>query len=242
MPTPQPLWERRALLYKDSLIVADLHIGYEFGLEKKGYIIPSQTDKIIENIREMLVETGAKRLIINGDLKHNIPEGSWQEYKEIPEALDKWLKEVKEIHLFKGNHDGGIEKYLPSEVILHGPEGAVIDDIGYFHGHASPSKEVTEAKKIVTAHSHPAVSLKDRLDRLERHPCWVRFNFSREDLHGNGILMPTFNELLGGTCINVHGYLGPFFRNYDISEELVYLLDGTCLGRRSELIPSEKDV
>ncbi len=240
MSIPQPLWESRALLYNGSLVVADLHIGYEFELEKKGYIVPSQTDKMITGIREMLVETGAKRLIINGDLKHNIPQGSWQEYREIPKALDSWLKETSEIHLLKGNHDGGIENYTPSEIIVHDPDGAVIDGIGYFHGHATPSEKVLRTENIVTAHSHPAVSLKDRLDRKERYHCWVRFDFCKDDLHGQGILMPTYNELLGGTSINEHGYLGPFFRNCDISDDTVYLTDGTCLGRRTELMHSEK--
>ncbi len=240
MAIPQPLWNRRALRHEDSLVVADLHIGYEFELEKKGYIVPSQTDNMIHGIREMLAETGAERLIINGDLKHNIPQGSWQEYKEIPKALDSWLKEVDEIHILKGNHDGGLDSYLPSEVILHNSAGAVIDGIGYFHGHATPSEKVLRTENIVTAHSHPAVSLKDGLDRKERHPCWVKFNFSRDDLHGEGIMVPTFNELLGGTCINEHGYLGPFFRNYEIYEDTVYLTDGTCLGPRIELMHSEE--
>lgn len=242
MDNIQPIWDQRVLLCHDAIVVADIHIGYEYELEKKGYIIPSQTKKLMDTVSGILKETGVRRLIINGDLKHNVPTGSWQEYKEIPKVMDHWLKYVDEIHLIKGNHDGGIEGYLPHEVIVHGSTGTVIDGIGYFHGHGHPSEEVVQAEMIVTAHSHPTVQLKDGLNRNESYPCWVRFKFSKDDSVGEGILMPTLNSLLGGINITKGNYLGPFFKRYEIWDEKIYLLDGTCLGTREGLPDSEESV
>ncbi len=236
MNKPQPLWQERALVIGSTLAVADLHIGYESELRDKGFSVPSQTSRMVEDITTLLVETGVEKLIINGDIKHNIPGGSWQEYREIPMAIDTWLKEIEEIHLLKGNHDGDVKSYLPSDVIIHDPHGVVMDGIGYFHGHARPCQDVLEADMKVFAHTHPAITLHDSLERNEKYPCWVKLRYLFEDVEGQGILMPNYNDLLGGISINERGYLGPFLKNIEILEEKVYLLDGTCLGERSNLI------
>ncbi len=239
MTTSQPLWQERALMVGNLLIVADLHIGYEIELGNRGFSIPSQTSGMIEGIKGLLVETGADTLVINGDLKHNIPRGSWQEYREIPLAMDTWLKVVKDIHMVKGNHDGNIERYLPSEVTVHGSGGAVIGGVGFFHGHAIPDDHVMETRLNVFAHAHPAVALYDGLGRREKYPCWVRLKYSFRGVESTGILIPNYNHLLGGICINQESYLGPFHRSIDIREERVYLLDGTCLGERRDIIPDD---
>ncbi len=230
MAFPQPLWNKRALLTKDTLVVCDLHIGYERELEKKGVHIPSITPNMVEDIRDMMVQKGVKRLVINGDLKHTIPQGTWQEYKEIPEAMDRWLKVVDEVHVVYGNHDGGVDEYLPSEVYIHDSRGYHLDGVGYFHGHARPDPEVLGSDILVTAHSHPAVTLIDSLGQRNKLHCWVRVKYSLDGERGEVVIMPSFNHLLGGTSINEDGYLGPFFRDIEVIEEDVYLLDGTPLG------------
>ncbi len=232
---PQPLWNQKALQIGDTLVIADLHIGYERELEKKGVNLPSQTEKMVENIIKKLKDHDFDKLIIVGDLKHNIPQSTWQEYKEIPEAMDEWLKVVDEIHVLKGNHDGNISKYLPSEVFIHPSSGSVIDDVGYFHGHANPSIEVIETGLVVMAHNHPTVSLIDSLDNKQKEQCWVRFNYQAQDFKGKGIIIPHYNPLLGGVSINENDYLGPFLKNEKISNEKVYLLDGTYIGKKKDL-------
>lgn len=240
----QPIWNRRALKAEESIVIADLHIGYESELAEKGVNLPSKTDDMVESISEMIRDEEARRLIINGDLKHNIPKGSWQEYNEIPEAIDKWLKIVDEIHVFKGNHDGGIERYLPSDVFIHEPSGDVIEGVGYFHGHAHPKEEVAGSDHVVIAHTHPSVFFMDGLGRREKKPCWVKMKFLRHDDPDDtrpdkdkpaehvqqAVVMPHLNELLGGISINKDGYIIPFLKTIEILEEKIFLLDGTELG------------
>lgn len=232
---PQPLWNQKALKVKNTLVIADLHIGYERELEEKGVHLPSQTGKMVENILGKLEENEFNKLIIVGDVKHNIPQATWQEYEEIPKATDEWLRVVDEIHILKGNHDGNISKYLPSEVLIHPPGGSVIDGIGYFHGHANPSKEVVESRLIITAHNHPTITLVDSLDNKQKKQCWVRFNYRAEDIEGEGLIIPHYNPLLGGVSINENEYLGPFLKNEKIHDEKIYLLDGTYIGKKEDL-------
>ncbi len=238
----EPIWNERVLLTDDALVVADLHVGYERELKEKGFNIPRQTQKMIDKILEILEKKEVKKLVINGDFKHQIPGSSWQEYNDIPNAVDEWLKKVEEIHLIPGNHDGGIDKYLPSEVAIHDSSGAVIDGIGFFHGHAKPTDEVLSTGELVVAHCHPTVTLIDSLSRKEKKECWVRLDYSREEVSGKAVIMPHFNHLLGGVSINEDGYLGPFLNNSELSEEKIYLLDGTFLGQKDDLpeVQSEK--
>ncbi len=231
----QPLWNERMLKFDSTLVIADLHIGYERELEEKGINIPEQSQKMIKKVFDILKREDIERLVINGDFKHNIPKATWQEYQDIPEAIDIWLKAVKEIHLLPGNHDGGIEKYLPSDVKIHSSSGAVIDDIGFFHGHAIPDEDVVSTRSVVIGHSHPAVTFRDSLDNKEKKECWVKFNYEWKDLKGKAIIMPHLNHLLGGISINEDGYLGPFLKNSKLEQEKVYLLDGTYLGVRKSL-------
>lgn len=233
MKKPQPLWNKRVLRYEGSLTIADLHIGFERELEEKGVNLPSQTPKMIDTVCEILKDDKIDRLIIDGDLKHNIPEGSWQEYKEIPSAIDRWLKEVEEIHLIPGNHDGNISKYTPSDVIIHEPRGMVIEGIGYLHGHARPSEEVMKCELTVLGHTHPSVTITDSLGKKEKMPCWIRLEYGED--RKRAIILPTYNELLGGISVNEEGYIGPFLNDIDIKEERIYLLDGTYLGSRDNI-------
>jgi len=237
----EPIWNERALRAGNTIVIADLHFGYERELEEKGINLPSQSEKMITSVKRLLRKKEAKRLIINGDLKHNIPKASWQEYRDVPKAVDEWLKIVEEVHLVPGNHDGGIQKYLPNEVIFHGSEGAVIEDVGYFHGHAIPSEEVISTEKLVLAHIHPMIALVDSFKNKMKNECWIRLKYHHENGKGEGVLMPHFNQLLGGTSVNVteDPYIGPFLKNEKILEEKVYLLDGTYLGEREDLIPDQ---
>ncbi len=229
----EPIWNERVLKHKDTLVIADLHIGYERELAEKGINIPEQSQKMIENVYKLLEREKTERLVINGDFKHNIPKTTWQEYEDIPKAVDEWLKVVEEIHLVPGNHDGGIDRYLPSDVKMHDSSGVVIDDIGFFHGHARPAEKVLETGKVVIGHCHPAVTLRDSLDNKEKKECWVRMDFSHEEIEGEAVIIPHLNHLLGGISINEDGYLGPFFSDVEISQERIYLLDGTYLGRKT---------
>lgn len=197
---------------------------------------------MIDPVFEILKKSDMERLIINGDFKHNIPKATWQEYRDIPKMVDEWLKVVEEIYLIPGNHDGGIDEYLPSDVFIHDSSGAVIDGVGFFHGHAIPSEEVLSTGKVVLAHTHPAVELIDSFKNKEKKECWVRLEYEWEGSKGEGVIMPHYNHLLGGTSINAEEeyYLGPFLNNQRLSNERVYLLDGTFLGHREDLVTDQR--
>jgi putative SbcD/Mre11-related phosphoesterase len=137
--------------------------------------------------------------------------------------------------------------------------------IAVFHGHAWPRPKFFEADLIVAGHNHPTVLLNTPLGIKIAQRAWVKgvcepsklakAFLKQEAIRFEGdpisafkenykvnidnpemILMPTFNDLLGGLPVNgeaPQSLLGPMLRrdSIDIDNFEVFLLDGTYLGR-----------
>ncbi|MFQ6012793.1 MAG: metallophosphoesterase [Thermoplasmata archaeon] len=241
----EPVPDRPVLRAGDDLVVADLHIGKEEELRREGFTLPSQTKRMGEEIASLLEAFRPERLVILGDLKHQIPRFTGLERRDVPRFFDLLEGSVSEVHLVQGNHDGNIAYLLPRWVTLHGPEGYRRDDVGYVHGHAWPSPEVMEARTLLMGHNHPTLVFPDRLGPRTFERCWVRAPFVAdhprydrrpEDL----VLVPAFNEFSGGTAMNETGrrYLGPVLKSgmVGMDRAQVYLLNGAYLGRLGEMM------
>ena len=237
-----PVFNEKALIIDDTLVIADLHVGIEHQLSKKGIKIPNQIQKMKDRIQVLIADTKAKRLIILGDLKHNIPKSSLTEYREIPRLI-KSLTEDIEITIIKGNHDGRIERILPdAEISLHVERGNIL----FTHGHAWP--ESIEYDHIIMGHNHPCIEFIDYFGKKTREPAWIRtrFNDKIHELYDNKkgpeiIIIPAFNDLISGSPFNTTSkrkLLGPFFNKgvVDIKNSKAYLLDGTFLGKIKDLL------
>ena len=136
--------------------------------------------------------------------------------------------------------------------------------IAIFHGHAWPKPKALEANCLIAGHNHPTVILKTPLGIRMTQRAWVKgvaepaklakAFLEQDDLKYEGdpvtafddhyktkigrpemILMPTFNDLLGGLPVNgeaPQSLLGPMLRRKAINIEdfEVCLLDGSYLG------------
>jgi hypothetical protein len=230
-----------ALLIGKTLVVADLHIGIEYEIFQSGITIPSQVEKLEKRIDNLLKQTKANHLVILGDVKHQVPNISWQEYKEIPKFLEHFSK-IK-VSIVKGNHDGQIQRLAPKGVDIYEPSGFKINDVLLTHGHAWPNKDDLNAKYLVMGHVHPAAEfLTENFRSVE--PCWLKCKvdnkkFEIKTKFKQGIIMPSFNHLIGGMAFNSKDFepLGPLLKNEVLKwkEAEVYLLDGTFLGSLNKL-------
>jgi putative SbcD/Mre11-related phosphoesterase len=236
----QPLVDERALMHKDTLAVADLHLGFEYELAKSGINLPSYTRQKLEKINEIIEKTKAKRLIILGDLKHQIPFPSGMEELEVREFIDQ-LKPKIHVEIVKGNHDGNLD-FL--NVPIYPPSGVVIDGVGYFHGNAWPDKTLLSGKYLVMGHTHPQIVFEDKLGHRSKLPCWLRVKIDPEkcrdrfgmESRSELIIMPAFSELAGGHPVNLgQKILGPILKVTKLNEAQIYLLDGTHLGNLEDL-------
>ncbi|MGI5992281.1 MAG: metallophosphoesterase [Methanosarcina sp.] len=254
-PEITPIIEEPALIVTNtetSLVVADIHLGIEWDLYKSGINLPSQMEVRLDRILGYIQANSPDRVILLGDLKHNVPQVSWQEKDEIPCFLEA-LAEHTHVDIFPGNHDGGIELLFnrQKDIRVHSVRGAVLDGIGYFHGHTWPAPELLAASHIIVAHNHPAIRFTDSFGYSIVEPAWVRTRFNTDvmkERFGNLdfenpaqwadpelFVMPAFNELCGGVPFNEStqkDLLGPVFSSGGIELEAseMYLLDGTRLG------------
>ena len=137
--------------------------------------------------------------------------------------------------------------------------------IAVFHGHAWPKPKALEANCLIAGHNHPTVILRTPLGIRMTQRAWVKgvadpaklakAFLEQDDVKYEGdpvsafndhyktevggpemILMPTFNDLLGGLPVNgeaPQSLLGPMLRRNAINMEdfEVYLLDGSFLGK-----------
>jgi len=239
-----PLHNQPALFHDESrtLIVADLHIGIEHEMFTAGARIPAKTGEMASRLMKIIGGCKAESLVILGDLKHNLPVSSTQEMREVPEFLSRLLDKVEDIHVIPGNHDASISKLLPEEVKLHPSRGAVIHDIGMWHGHTWPFENVIRAKTTVFAHSHPVAVFVDGVGARSTERCWLRGKWNKtialeryEKIGKDFVVVPAFSDLCGGSYVNEEKprLLGPVMKNglVDLKKTYIYLLDGTHLGK-----------
>jgi len=223
------------------LVAADLHIGIEHQLWLGGASVPSQTKKMLEALMAEVEEIRPDRLILLGDVKHNLPWTSFQEKSEVPSFL-RSLSEIVEVEVVAGNHDIGLSDLAPPDVAIHPATGLVLDGVGYFHGHTWPSPEIFEAEEVVASHLHPAVRLADRLGSAPPERAWVRTPLSKEGMreeYGRDLqspemtIVPAYNPLCGGYPLDsaTREDRGPLPRMARLDRARIYLLDGTDLGR-----------
>ncbi len=142
------------------LVIADLHIGIESDLDVHGVHIPSQTRGRLDRVLACIDEGKPDLVVLLGDVKHAVPLTSRQEYSEIPTLLQEIRSRVP-LKVVPGNHDGGLERFLQDGELLP-MRGALIDGIGYLHGHTYPDPALL-GHLLVIGHHHPMVTLRDEV-------------------------------------------------------------------------------
>jgi putative SbcD/Mre11-related phosphoesterase len=144
-----------------SIVVADIHLGYEEALASTGVFLPKiQLRNAIRTLSEALASLPwPARVIIDGDLKHVFERLTRQERVEIA-RLGRWLStdsRVKEVIVVRGNHDTFIAPLLRDlgfELVEDCLE--LTSYIAVSHGHRKPS---CEFDTILIGHEHPAIQV-----------------------------------------------------------------------------------
>jgi putative SbcD/Mre11-related phosphoesterase len=226
----------------ETIVIADLHIGIETELREYGLNLSNQTHILKNNLIRLLRGYNPKNIVLLGDIKHNIPSSTIRERKDVKDILEI-INSYGTIHIVPGNHDGNIKNLIPDSAILHPSNGFVYENIGFVHGHRWSSVGLMRCYQLIIGHTHPTIMLSDRLGYKTYEPCWIRGKFIRSKLkerypdsnNPSVLVMPAFNPLCGGIAVNKDGITGPFGRIIDVKNSLVYLLDGSLLGKVKDI-------
>jgi hypothetical protein len=192
-----------------TLIVADLHIGYETALNKEGILVPrfqfKETEKMFKQLFSHLRDKKIKTVVVNGDLKHEFGEISSQEWRETLNILDLLGMHCENIILVKGNHDtilGPIATKRNLKIVDY----YCFDDICILHGNKiMKNKDIEKAKVIIIGHEHPAISLREG-SKVEKYKCFLLGKWKSKKL----IVMPSFFPLVEGADIKKEELLSPY--------------------------------
>lgn len=241
---------------EQALIVGDYHAGIESGLRyERGVELPSNAETRRRRLLDLLTKTAVDRLVILGDLGHQIGSTAQAEREELDALYTAVVEAEVPITVAPGNHDGGLDAVWGHRegVDILPPSGGLLGaadsggGLGVFHGHTWPDPSLLSADVLCMAHEHPQVKLEDSVGGYRTEQAWLRGRLNCEvlaeltdldcrsdTLAGDDpelVVLPAFNQRSGGTWVNVagEGFLAPFLPEALRNGEL-YLLDGTRLG------------
>ncbi len=234
-----------------TLVAADIHIGLSWTSPRGAN--PPQGDplELAERLLHGLAESRGSALLIVGDVKDPIAPTPWFVRRQVREFFQRLLDEGIRVEVVPGNHDAGLSRMVPEGVVIHPMSGLLRGTVGYFHGHAWPSREILErASVLVTGHLHPGFRLapSEARSRTGKEPCWIRVRCPPAATPPKGarrirhppprareiVVLPAFNPLCAGEALNREApHRGRRFlvRHFlSRGEARAYLLDGTDLG------------
>ncbi len=213
------------------MVVADLHMGWEIALSRKGIHVPTQTYKLKEKLSSILSTFKPSSLMILGDIKHTVATAEIGEWQDVPDFFSQLGEKVEETCVVKGNHDGNLEPLLPEKVRILPSTGVTIGEIGLFHGHRWPSPNLLKCRTLIMGHVHPVIAFYDPAGFRITRQVWVKIECDRNKLAkavmeknrikiGNNVedtfldrykttpktstifIAPSFNDFLGGRPLN----------------------------------------
>jgi putative SbcD/Mre11-related phosphoesterase len=200
----------------DLLVISDLHLGLEKTMTFKGNYIPqNQLEQMKEDIKEAKNETGAERILVNGDLKNQF-KTSYSENEEIKELANFLNLNFDEVIVVEGNHDTFIESTL-DERGIDIQESHIENKTLFVHGDKDLEElEIEgfdEIETVVIGHEHPAISMKDDIGVKEKVSALL---YGEMDDGRNLIILPAFSSIANGTSVNEvpeRELLSPIIRN-----------------------------
>jgi metallophosphoesterase superfamily enzyme len=237
-----------------TLVVADLHLGLGLPERKDTGIAERTAREMAEDLVRAAEVERAEAILVAGDSKHTIAGVPPPARDLVFDFFSTLLSAGVRAEVILGNHDAGLVRHLPREVVVHGASGLALHGIGVFHGHRWPSDEVLRARTLVVGHLHPGFRFAPTAeDRTGKTRCWVRARYppigpvrpspagrrrtgARRRLRARElIVLPAFNPLSGIESLNKSApargrsflfrrFLGPAV------EARAYLLDGTDVG------------
>ncbi len=206
------------LIVGNTLIISDLHIGYEQALNREGIMVPRfQYKKILERLQEIISLFDVDRIVVNGDLKHEFGRITRQEWDEALNFIIFLKNNFKEVILLKGNHDN-FTKFIADKSGLKVYDTYSMGDFIIMHGDKIPDDIMTiKESTIIIGHEHPCIGIRNG-ERFEKIKCFLKGSYKDKKL----IVMPSFNFVTEGSDVLHEKSLSPFLTKRSNNEFEVY--------------------
>lgn len=206
------------LLVDETLIIADLHLGYEQALNKDGIMVPRfQYKKILERLQEIMHRKTIINVVVNGDLKHEFGRITKQEWSEALNFILFLKENFHDVILLKGNHDN-FTRFIAKKTGLDVYDHYTIGNFIMMHGDKIPAElPWKDESTIIIGHEHPCIGIRNG-ERLEKIKCFLKGSYKEKNL----IVMPSFNFVTEGSDILHEKPLSPFMKHNSTESFEVY--------------------
>jgi len=221
---------------KKSLVVTDLHLGFESNLSLNNVFLGKNKTviEITKEIEKIIKKTKPDSLILLGDIKSGIKSITKTEWDVVPVFFERINKLIDTV-LVPGNHDANIEKLMPNGITLASSKGIIVDDILLTHGHTMPTENFSQVNTIVMGHVHPVFFQEDSLINGERVlisiKCKKQKIFSSRSGELELIILPSFNRYFYTTQKKFYKKsISPIIEKMNVIKAKIVTLDGTIIG------------
>lgn len=157
---------------RETVIVADFHLGYESAMREDGVSLPEmQKEKILDRLSNIKNRYEPETIVVLGDFKHNFGRSEDHDFSELLDMMD-YMLEGSSLVMIKGNHDNYLKNYSKVKGVPLYEEKLDLDGITLTHGH----KDIAWDDLLITGHEHPAIEIKDEIGSSMRFPCFLYSN------------------------------------------------------------------
>ncbi len=227
---------------KKSLIVTDIHIGFENTMASNEIFIGknSSINETISELSEIIDAEKPDSVILLGDIKSSIKSISRNEWDEVPMFFEQIRKKC-DVVLITGNHDANIQKLVPDNISMISSTGMVEENVLLTHGHTMPSENFSHVDKIIMGHVHPVFFQEDSVVNGQR--VWISMKTKKEEIFPNKsgeleiTIIPSFNKYFYATHRKKYKKsISPIIDKIkSISTAKIVTLDGTIIGNESTI-------
>ncbi len=221
----------RCLIFRDqrTLVIGDLHLGYEKALEEDGVYLPRlNTGSVRIALNNLICKYEPERIVLLGDIKHDFRRAKYEGRDEV-RAIVSLVTEAAEAVIVRGNHDNYIQNII-ADMDLEAVDHYDIAGYRLEHGH-----EDSGHRPVVIGHEHPSVRIPGAVGGGVKLQCFL--HMKKEGI----IVIPPFSPLSTGTDllpVAAGDFMSPACRTADVSAADVYAVSEMGLlplGRLGEV-------
>ena len=195
-----------------TVVLGDLHLGYERALEQDGMYIPrTNSDSIRDALNDILFRYEPERVVLLGDIKHDFRHSGYEEKNEV-RGIMRLLSEATEVVAIKGNHDNFLQNIINDLGML---AADYVDLAGFRleHGHVDSG-----VRPVIIGHEHPSVRIPGSVGGGLKLQCFVH---ARRD---GVIVLPPFSPFSSGNdlVLDEKCVMAPALKSSDFANADMY--------------------
>jgi len=190
---------------RKTLVVGDMHLGYEEMLNRSGVFIGRLMFKEhIKYFKKVFIEIGkVDEIVLLGDVKHDFGKAGEQEWNNILSLFDYFFENINKkgkIVITRGNHDNFLINVVnkfrrKSEGEIELVDFYILGGVAYTHGNKNNKRMFDRDLKLwVLGHAHPAVKLKEGI-KIEKYKCFLVGKYKSKKI----IVVPSFFDYVEGS-------------------------------------------